>query len=282
MKKVIVLLLCLLVMPSLAFAKAARITAYGLIGGAAGDLDAVECEDIKGDNTDRAIATGDMAEVIVSGVGTYWYIYDAAASDAESSPTIIVPDDRVADCAGNGQWDIVSFIATLPADATKVFDGTGTWVDIEDLADEIAAGIAEGELANSVVVAADIKDGEVGYADMDGTYKAQLVEVSDPDTWTMSGDGMYGGSWIATAAGSADLPEATVNMNFCVKVEATAAVTLTSLTGGTADTIYLDGVAETQDEDIVSSGTAGDMVCCEYRAANTWSCMSYGWDGATD
>lgn len=54
----------------------------------------------------------------------------------------------------------------LPNDATKVFDGVGSWVDIETLSDEIAAGVAEGELADSVIVGADIKDGTVAYTDI--------------------------------------------------------------------------------------------------------------------
>ena len=34
-------------------------------------------------------------------------MYDSAGGDAESSPDIIVPDDR-ADCAGAGQWNLTA------------------------------------------------------------------------------------------------------------------------------------------------------------------------------
>lgn len=85
----------------------AIIGATALTGGAAGALDAVECEDILGDGTDRAIATGDFAVVVTSDKKLYLYRFNASGTDSEASPHIIVPDDR-ADCSGNGQWELVA------------------------------------------------------------------------------------------------------------------------------------------------------------------------------
>ena len=67
MRKILVLLIVIgLFIPALSYAKTAQIFATALNGGAAGALDAVECEDILGDNTNRAIATGDIAAVATS------------------------------------------------------------------------------------------------------------------------------------------------------------------------------------------------------------------------
>jgi len=112
MKKLSIILMCIiLLMPTLAFAKAARIWATALNGGGTGALDAVECEDIMGDGTNRAIATGDVAEVVTSAGMHYIYRYNAAGTDDEDAVayTIIVPDDRLADCSSQGQWELAEY-----------------------------------------------------------------------------------------------------------------------------------------------------------------------------
>jgi hypothetical protein len=110
MKKTIVLFCCLLAVglgiPTIVAAKAANITAGVLIGGGTDALDKIECEDILGDDTNRAIATGDRAFVTTT-TGSYFCVYDSTGTDSESTtpPVIIVPDDQVADCSSAGQWD---------------------------------------------------------------------------------------------------------------------------------------------------------------------------------
>jgi len=97
-------------MLSNAHAKTAFIPATALTGGGTGALDAVECEDIRNDGTNRAIATGDVCIVIDSSGQFYMYRYDSTGSDSESSPDIIVPDDR-SDCSNTGYFLI--FIYTV-------------------------------------------------------------------------------------------------------------------------------------------------------------------------
>ncbi len=106
----ILTLAILLAFSATAFAKSAIIGFTALTGGGTGALDAVECEDILGDNTNRAIATGDIAIGVTSGKDFYIYRSNASGTSSESSPDIIVPDDRTADCAGNGQWELISSI----------------------------------------------------------------------------------------------------------------------------------------------------------------------------
>jgi hypothetical protein len=97
-------------------AKTAIIGATALTGGGTGALDAVECEDILGDGSNRAIATGDFALVMTSTKAWYVYRYLSTGSDSEVSPQIIVPDDR-ADCSGAGQWELVESINVAPTAA---------------------------------------------------------------------------------------------------------------------------------------------------------------------
>ncbi len=106
----ILILFILLAFGTTAFAKSAIIGFTALTGGGTGALDAVECEDILGDNTNRAIATGDFAIGMTSDKDFYFYRYNASGTSSESSPDIIVPDDRAANCAGNGQWELLRSI----------------------------------------------------------------------------------------------------------------------------------------------------------------------------
>ena len=102
----IVILLMVFAFPAVSYAKVGVIMASGFIGGTTGKLDAVECEDIKNDGTDRAIATGDVALVITGSKELTAYVYDAsgvAAEEANGPYDPIVPDNRAAACSGNGR-----------------------------------------------------------------------------------------------------------------------------------------------------------------------------------
>ena len=70
-----------------------------LTGGGTGALDAIECEDIKGNNSNTALTTGSVA-VGQDGSGNKLnYVYDSTGTDAEGSSITsvspIVPDDQV-------------------------------------------------------------------------------------------------------------------------------------------------------------------------------------------
>ena len=231
MKKLLIILFVLILLPSLVYAKAAVISAYGLTGGAAGDLDNVECEDILSDNTDRAIATGDMA-IVNDSTGVYHYTYDSTGADAESSPTIIVPDDR-ADCGGTGQWDldwkVVTTADTIDTDVggtnqdssgwtgmIKVDDGTWSTATPDADYQEYDADIAKTDVAEDVTASWDFEAGI-----RVGTYrqkylKDQLV-VSVPtrqqweDFWVdgIAYDPLTIGSAIITGGADIDFVEGT-------------------------------------------------------------------------
>jgi hypothetical protein len=113
MKKLILALLMLgLFLPAQVDAKTAFIGATGLKGGIAGALDAVECEDIRGDDSNRAVATGDVAVILTSARDIYFYRYLSTGTDSEDdfgTDDPIVPDDR-SDCSNQGQWELFDTI----------------------------------------------------------------------------------------------------------------------------------------------------------------------------
>ena len=158
------------------------------------------------------------------------------------------------------------------SEATKEIDLSSLQDDVPESGDFGAAGDLESD--------GTISANAVTYAETAGSYKSATPTVDDPDNWTMSGVGMYGGIWIANAAGTGGLPAVAAGMKFNVLVEGANTVVLNP---NAADTIYLDGAAETQDENITTDGTSGAILVCFYRSANAWACLSDGhWDGATD
>jgi hypothetical protein len=150
----------------------------------------------------------------------------------------------------NVSTSVHGLMVKLPNDATKVFDGVGSWVDIEDLADEIAAGIAEGELADSVVVSADIKDDTIDSAD----YAAASIDNEH------LADDAVGVDEIATDAVTMDA------------IDADGA--FTSLTGAWATTGVLSGaigVTETTDgsETVSGAGAYGYLFEADHATATS-------------
>ena len=164
----------------------------------------------------------------------------------------------------------------------------------------VADQMAEGEAsANSYTVNNDPSltlDYLLGINDFGGTWGVNRFDLEDlkeifqqitysldnPDNWDMT-NLVHNAVLEANAAGTATLDAvgSDTQIDFCIKTRGTGAVTIAV---NAADTAFLDGVTETQGEDILSDGTAGGMICCSYGgAANTLSCIGDGtWDGATD
>lgn len=86
--------------------------ATALTGGAAGALDA---------KTVATLTDGDIAWV-ATGSSLYVYKFDAAATDAESSPSVIRPDDY----ATAGVWKLQTVSQTTGPKAIQVFATAGT------------------------------------------------------------------------------------------------------------------------------------------------------------
>jgi hypothetical protein len=101
---------------------------------------------------------------------------------------------------------------------------------------------------------------------------SQTPTIADPDTWTMSGNGMYGGQWIGTAAGVGALPAIAAGMNFTAKARGAYAVTLEP--NGT-ELIWLNGSSCGAGVNIVSDGTTGASAVCFFSQAGEWDCDGY-------
>lgn len=121
--RVLLTALLILLFPTLGQADIQLVAATSLTGGGSGSLDAIECNDIKGDNTNISIQTGDVA-IAVTATATYYYHYNASSTASENAPNVIVPDDR-SDCSNQGAWELKSSTTSL---------GTmlGKWSDFAD------------------------------------------------------------------------------------------------------------------------------------------------------
>ena len=106
--------------------------------------------------------------------------------------------------------------------------------------------------------------------------------IGDADDFddNFTGVNLYGGTYIVSGAGTIILPEATAGMNFTIVLEGAVATIIDPLGTGTADTIYMNGLAAAADENITSS-TLGAMCVFQYRAANTWMATCNGFAEAT-
>jgi len=114
------------------------------------------------------------------------------------------------------------------------------------------------------------------------TGGAQTPVIDDPDNFStnFTGRNLYGGTFIANAAGTAALPDPAAGMNFTYVMEGANANIIDPLATGTADTIVMNGLAAASDENITSS-TSGAMCVFQYRAANSWMATCTGWAEAT-
>lgn len=112
-------------------------------------------------------------------------------------------------------------------------------------------------------------------------YAATPV-IDDPDNFStkFTGDNLYGGTFIANAAGTIALPNPAVGMNFTIVLEGANTVIIDPLGTGTADAIIMNGLAAAVDENITSS-TSGAMCVFQYRSADRWMATCNGFVEAT-
>jgi len=145
----------------------------------------------------------------------------------------------------------------LPDDATKVFDGSGSWVDIEDLADEIAAGIAENELADSIIVSQDIKDAEVSNVDVnwpDIDYLSSEGKIVVTDNESTAENNLI--AFIADANGAGNqILETDGDLHYN---PSTGTVTATEFVGGGAGLTSVDAATGDSATDFFDAGEIAD------------------------
>jgi len=105
-----------------------------------------------------------------------------------------------------------------------------------------------------------------------GYAKTPLAGTAADFDDNFTGAYLYGGTYRVTTAGACALPEATVGMYFTILHEVAGASTIESLTGGTADTIFMNGLSAGSDDDLTASAV-GAMCVFQYQAANVWMAL---------
>ena len=111
-------------------------------------------------------------------------------------------------------------------------------------------------------------------ANESSTIYLASIAVQDPsvdeDGLTMAAPGIYGGTYIASGAGTwAHSAVVASGENWSLEAASAAAVVLT-ING--SDTLWLNGVAQVQGVGLTSDSTVDAMVACYYKAANTINC----------
>jgi len=156
----------------------------------------------------------------------------------------------------------------LTASTIVTSDGSGNMV----------SNTALGNLNANGTLAAD----SVDYTETTGSIKAltPIAGTAAGFAAGFTGVNLYGGVYRVTTAGACALPDPAVNMNFTIINEIAGASTIASLATGTADTIYLNGLAADQDEDLTSA-SIGAMCTFRYQAADTWQAICFGYTEVT-
>ena len=113
----------------------------------------------------------------------------------------------------------------------------------------------------------------VGLLTVNGGIASQTPQITTPSSFTMSGAGLYGGTYIGTGATTVALPAIGAGMNFTIQARGAFAVTIDP--DGT-EKIWLNGVDCTAGFTLVGGGTAGDIVVLQYSAAGEWDAVGNG------
>lgn len=106
-----------------------------------------------------------------------------------------------------------------------------------------------------------------------GTITGAIKINSDVDGMSsaeMTTAGMYGTLFVATGAGTWNLPAAVAGMNFCMLVPSIAAVIINP---DDSDVLIYDGTADTAGHQIAGGAAAGDFICFIAVDGTNWHSM---------
>lgn len=107
--------------------------------------------------------------------------------------------------------------------------------------------------------------------------KIGMNTVTDADGFTMTAAQGYNYTVFATGAGTIGMPPVAQYMQFCVENHTDENVVVNPDATGTEDTPRLDGQALAQGDSMTGTDY-GDILCCTYYAADTWSCVGSGYE----
>jgi len=126
------------------------------------------------------------------------------------------------------------------------------------------------------IIEADLATASVSYTKTTGSIKSLTPVTDDADNFAanFTGANLYGGTFIANAAGTAQLPAITAGMNFTIITLGAVAVVVEP---NASDSFLLDGVQLDDADSATNTSTAGDIIVYQYYSAAGWVASSNGW-----
>ena len=162
-------------------------------------------------------------------------------------------------------------------------DGVTETVDMLKPTTLQAGDIVVAEMAVNSVDSDQYVDASIDEEHLGVNARGSLAPMEDdPDNFAgnFTGENLYGGTFIANAAGTAALPKAAVLMNFTYVVKGDNANVIDPDETGTDDTIMMNGLDAAQNENLESS-TTGHICVFQYYKADFWMATCNGFVEAT-
>jgi hypothetical protein len=101
-----------------------------------------------------------------------------------------------------------------------------------------------------------------------------ITDDADNFAANFTGANLYGGTFVANATGTAQLPVMVAGMNFCIiTLGAIAVIADTNV----ADGYLMDGTTGVEGANLTNLSTAGDIACFQYYTADDWLITTNGW-----
>jgi hypothetical protein len=241
-----------------------------LTGGGTGALDKI---------SRTTITNGDIAMVVTGNI-IYFYQYNSAATDAESSPTFIRPNDY----ATSGVWYLVD------VRAKGVNTGTSTTPSLDFYDSDAADGDINAKIyVNCTTTTSGAENCEMYFQNQVGGTLATRLTIDASGNIIALGNimGLLGETAVASARAittaelrgawmtvdtnrTLTMPAATVGLNGCFEALTAAIFVLTPASG---ENWVLNGTAKAANATISSPATAGAFVCVHCAVAGTWRTM---------
>ena len=116
----------------------------------------------------------------------------------------------------------------------------------------------------------------VDYLAGTGSSKSLTPVTDDADNFAanFTGANLYGGTFIANAAGTTQLPAITAGMNFTIITLGAVAVVVEP---NASDNFLADGVQLDDADSLTNLSTAGDIAVFQYYSAAGWVASTNGW-----
>jgi len=236
------------------------------------------------------------------------------AGDAFTTGTITVSDtnigmqtdDNSGDYFGVAAYDGSAYKQILKfynnSDPYMLFgDGATNVVKVDELGAMTFEGTADINLPSNSVDNADMSDNSVdsaeyvdgsidlvhmstdsvNYLKTTGSIKALTPVTDDADDFAanFTGANLYGGTFVANAAGDVDLPSPVAGMNFTVITMGDIEV---DALPNTDHDLLLDGVQLDDNHDASNTGSAGDIAVFQYYDSTGWLVTTNGWTEVED